>query len=231
MELSHHRTKQQKVVVCIPVVSTKRVQEEQWKASSFDPGRHGNGRLPSTQRGKSLAQDLSHNWQVADCDDCDAAAAAQRSAVTDEQLRANNLYHLNPTRKIPHTTGKLRKRAPSRKKRYPILFRNHPGIPDFVNFPKKNAREWKKEDVRISHQTEKSKRKCSYTYLYQVRIYLVSPFVLALEGGVNSNPSSREVIRGRHISPFVLALEGCVKLYVTLPAEVIIEDGIYPFLF
>ena len=29
----------------------------------------------------------------------------------------------------------VRKRAPSRKKRYPILFRNHPGIPDFVNFP------------------------------------------------------------------------------------------------
>ena len=55
-------------------------------------------------------------WQIADSDDCDAAAAAQRSAVTDEQLRANNLYHLNPARKIPHTTGKLRKRAPSRKK-------------------------------------------------------------------------------------------------------------------
>ena len=89
----------------------------------------------ATQHGRSLAQDLSHNWQVADCDDCDAAAAEQRSAVTDEQLRANNLYHLNPTRKIPHTTGELRKRAPSRKKRYLILFRNHPGIPDFVNFP------------------------------------------------------------------------------------------------
>ena len=29
----------------------------------------------------------------------------------------------------------VRKRTPSRKKRYPILFRNHPGIPDFVNFP------------------------------------------------------------------------------------------------
>ena len=29
----------------------------------------------------------------------------------------------------------VRKRAPSRKKRYPMLFRNHPGIPDFVNFP------------------------------------------------------------------------------------------------
>ena len=29
----------------------------------------------------------------------------------------------------------VRKRAPSRKKRYPILLRNHPGIPDFVNFP------------------------------------------------------------------------------------------------
>ena len=29
----------------------------------------------------------------------------------------------------------VRKRAPSRKKRYPILFRNYPGIPDFVNFP------------------------------------------------------------------------------------------------
>ena len=72
-----------------------------------DPRRHGNGNLPSTQRGRSLAQDLSHNWQVADCDDCDATAAAQRSAVTDEQLTANNLYHLNPARKIPHTTGKL----------------------------------------------------------------------------------------------------------------------------
>ena len=39
-------------------------------------------------------EDLSHNWQVADCDDCDAAAAAlltsgpQRSAATDEQLAA-----------------------------------------------------------------------------------------------------------------------------------------------
>ena len=109
-----------KVVVCILVVSTKMVQEEQWKASSFDPRRHGNGHLPPTQHGRSLAHDLSHNWQVTDCDDCDAAAAAQRSAVTDEQLRANNLYHLSPTRKIPHTTGKLRKRAPSRKKRYPI---------------------------------------------------------------------------------------------------------------
>ena len=32
----------------------------------------------------------------------------------------------------------VRKRAPSRIKRYPILFRNHRGIPDFVNFPKKN---------------------------------------------------------------------------------------------
>ena len=31
------------------------------------------------------------------------------------------------------------KRAPSRKKRYPILFRNHPGVPDFVNFPKKHS--------------------------------------------------------------------------------------------
>ena len=29
----------------------------------------------------------------------------------------------------------VRKRAPSRKRRYPILFRNYPGIPDFVNFP------------------------------------------------------------------------------------------------
>ena len=30
----------------------------------------------------------------------------------------------------------VRKHAPSRKKGYPILFRNHQGIPDFVNFPK-----------------------------------------------------------------------------------------------
>ena len=30
----------------------------------------------------------------------------------------------------------MRERAPSRKKRYPILFRNHRGIPEFVNFPK-----------------------------------------------------------------------------------------------
>ena len=30
----------------------------------------------ATQHGRSFAQDLSHNWQVADCDDCDAAAAA-----------------------------------------------------------------------------------------------------------------------------------------------------------
>ena len=29
----------------------------------------------------------------------------------------------------------VRKHASSRKKRYPILFRNHPGIPDFINFP------------------------------------------------------------------------------------------------
>ena len=61
----------------------------------------------ATQHGRSLAQDLSHNWQVADCDDSDAATAAQRSAVTDGQLRAKNIYHLNPVRTIPHTTGKL----------------------------------------------------------------------------------------------------------------------------
>ena len=61
----------------------------------------------ATQHGRSFAQDLSHNWRVADCDDRDAAAAAQRSAVTDEQLTASNLYHLNPARKISHTTGKL----------------------------------------------------------------------------------------------------------------------------
>ena len=36
----------------------------------------------------------------------------------------------------------------------------------------------------------KSKRKCWYTY--QVSGTYISPFVLALEGGVNSNPSSRE---------------------------------------
>ena len=37
----------------------------------------------------------------------------------------------------------------------------------------------------------KSKRKCWYAY--QVPGTYISPFVLALEGGVNSNPSSREV--------------------------------------
>ena len=38
----------------------------------------------------------------------------------------------------------VRKRAPSRKKRYPILFRNHPGVPDFVNFPKIKVLPWMK---------------------------------------------------------------------------------------
>ena len=29
----------------------------------------------------------------------------------------------------------VRKRAPLLKRRYPILFKNHPGVPDFVDFP------------------------------------------------------------------------------------------------
>ena len=59
---------------------------------------------PSTE---DLWPKIFHTTGKLSTDDCDAAAAAQRSAVTDEQLRANNLYHFNPARKIPHTTGKL----------------------------------------------------------------------------------------------------------------------------
>ena len=51
----------------------------------------------------------------------------------------------------------------------------------------KRTPESEKKKTRISHQTENQKEMLVYvpgTYL--------SPFVLALEGGVNSNPSSRE---------------------------------------
>ena len=47
----------------------------------------------------------------------------------------------------------------------------------------------KKTDVGISHQTENQKENVGIRTRY---VYI--PFVLALEGGVNSNPSSREVI-------------------------------------
>ena len=52
-----------------------------------------------------------------------------------------------------------------------------------------------------------------YVLAYVCTQYLVSsPFVLALEGGVNCNPSSRErlFVRTAYI-PFVLALEGGVN--------------------
>ena len=55
-----------------------------------------------------------------------------------------------------------------------------------------------KKRRRTYISSRKSKRKCWYTY--QVRIYLVFPFVLALEG-VNSNPSSRERLFLRTASP------------------------------
>ena len=45
----------------------------------------------------------------------------------------------------------------------------------------------KKEDVRISHQTENQKE-----ILVYVPGTYISPFVVALAAGVNSNPSSRE---------------------------------------
>ena len=61
----------------------------------------------------------------------------------------------------------------------------------------------KKEDVRISHQTENQKENVVYALVPGTYIPGI-PFVLALEGGVNSNPSSRE------------------RLF---------EDGIYPLLF
>ena len=58
----------------------------------------------------------------------------------------------------------------------------------------------KKEDVRISDQTENQKENvggmCTrYVYTY------ISPFVLALEGGVNSNPSRREGLFLRTANP------------------------------
>ena len=77
------------------------------------------------------------------------------------------------------------------------------GIPGSVFTRKRNAREWKKEDVRISHQTENPKE--------SVRIrtrYVYNPFVLELEGGVRTLPAERGYSWGRHISRFVLALEG-----------------------
>ena len=67
-------------------------------------------------------------------------------------------------------------------------------------------------------RTPESEKKKTYVYLIKQQIkkkmlvYVpgtpgtyISPFILALEGGVNSNPSSRE--------------------------EIILEDGIYPLLF
>ena len=59
------------------------------------------------------------------------------------------------------------------------------------------------EGVRISHQTENQKENVVYALVPGTYIPGI-PFVLALEGGVNSNPSSRE------------------RLF---------EDGIYPLLF
>ena len=47
------------------------------------------------------------------------------------------------------------------------------------------------EDVRISHQTENQKENVVYALVPGTYIPGI-PFVLALEGGVNSNPSSRE---------------------------------------
>ena len=83
-------------------------------------------------------------------------------------------------------------------------------FPDFVLFDgfiqlcnsiftrKKNARERKKEDVlRMSHQTENQKK----NMLVYVPGTYISPFVLALEGGVNSNPSSRERLFLRTANP------------------------------
>ena len=48
-----------------------------------------------------------------------------------------------------------------------------------------------KEDVRISHQTENQKENVGIDYVPGTYIGL-SPFALALEGGLNSNPSRRE---------------------------------------
>ena len=50
-----------------------------------------------------------------------------------------------------------------------------------------------KEDVRISHQTENQKENVGIDYVPGTYIGL-SPFALALEGGLNSNPSRREEV-------------------------------------
>ena len=50
-------------------------------------------------------------------------------------LRAHKAWWVQAPERVWRRFPDVRKRAQSRKKRYPILFRNHPGIPDFVNFP------------------------------------------------------------------------------------------------
>ena len=72
-------------------------------------------------------------------------------------------------------------------------------FPDFVVFDgfiqlwnslftrKQNTRAWRKADVGISHQTENEKEH----FVYAPDTY-ISPFVVAIPTGANSNPSSRE---------------------------------------
>ena len=52
---------------------------------------------------------------------------------------------------------------------------------------KQNTRAWRKADVGISHQTENEKE----SFVYAPDTY-ISPFVVALAAGVNSNPFSKE---------------------------------------
>ena len=60
----------------------------------------------------------------------------------------------------------------------------------------KRTPESEKKKTRISHQTENQKEMLVY-----IPGAYISPFVLALEGGVNSNPSSRERLFLRTANP------------------------------
>ena len=58
-----------------------------------------------------------------------------------------------------------------------------------------------KSSCRHISSNGKSKRKCWYTYLVYVPGTYISPFVLALEGGENSNPSRKEKLFLRTANP------------------------------
>ena len=67
----------------------------------------------------------------------------------------------------------VRKRAPSRKKRHPILFINHPGIPDFVNFPKRKVVHvypptmYRSTAVYVCYRRIQTPHKVTYRYLLE----------------------------------------------------------------